>query len=458
MAINDLMTWEPKKDRWRKLYKGKLYTISCQKLGVPATKEASYKAANAWWQAKKCEIDGETPFVAVIDELKKRRDWLLSHGEAGRAADYDTAISDVIEWKPDDVQVDTARQEVSLPVSDVWQRIASPSPEVWEDRIERDRPESTPDDKTIKAQTERWLAVQEVKVKAGTLAPGTLRNNADCLRYFRNFMGDLTPVKNINEDRLEAFFLHLIGLLSDMSRDYALKCFGTSKAFIRYLVEKDLIPFPKNFESRSFKFNVSAQKIPTMTPDEFHLLQRHATGQMPLHLILMANCGFTQVDIAELTSSELRLDEGRIVRVRSKTRDNENVPEVDYKLWPETIALLERHNTGGPVVLLTERGKPWVYEKHVDGRLKSTDNIASNYKWVKDRIKKKEGIEFKKSLKLIRKTSATMLGSDNRYGLFLAQHFLGHSPRSVATRNYVAPPQALFDEAVMWLREQYRIS
>ena len=48
-----------------------------------------------------------------------------------------------------------------------------------------------------------------------------------------------------------------------------------------------------------------------------------------------------------------------------------------------------------------------------------------------------------------------MLGGEGRYGLFLAQHFLGHSPRTVATRSYVAPPQALFDEALMWLRERY---
>jgi hypothetical protein len=71
------------------------------------------------------------------------------------------------------------------------------------------------------------------------------------------------------------------------------------------------------------------------------------------------------------------------------------------------------------------------------------------------RIRKREGIEFAKSLKLIRKTSATMLGGEGRYGLFLAQHFLGHPPRTVATRSYVAPPQALFDEALMWLRERY---
>lgn len=455
MAIQDLMTWEHRKARWRKIYQGKLYTISCYRLGVPPTKEESYKAANAWWLAKKTEIDGTQAASHFIRELEKRRDWCRLQGEAGHAADYEAAISEVRGWRAEDVQVDAAQQQISLPPSEVWQRIAVPSPEVWQDRIERDRPESIPEDRTVRGQAERWLAGQEVKVKVGALAPGTLRNNADCLAHFRNFLGDISPVTTIGEERLEAYFYHLIGRLPDFSRDYALKCFGTAKAFIRYLVEKDLIRFPKNFESRAFRFNVGARKIPTLTIEEFKLLLKHATGQMPLHLLLMANCGFTQVDIAELRGAEVRLGEGRIVRKRSKTQEHENVPEVNYKLWPETLGLLERHGSGGEIVLLTESGKPWVYETHVGGRLKSTDNIASNYKWLKDRIRKREGVEFTRPLKLIRKTSATMLGGEGRYGLFLAQHFLGHSPRTVATRSYVAPPQDLFDEAVTWLRERY---
>ena len=44
----------------------------------------------------------------------------------------------------------------------------------------------------------------------------------------------------------------------------------------------------------------------------------------------------------------------------------------------------------------------------------------------------------------------------------LAQHwaqplFLGNSPRSIKDRHYSDPSQALFDEAVKWLGEQYGI-
>ena len=60
MALKTEMTWEKAKLRWRKMHKGKIHTVSCEALGVPATKEGSYRAANAWWWAKRAELDGAT--------------------------------------------------------------------------------------------------------------------------------------------------------------------------------------------------------------------------------------------------------------------------------------------------------------------------------------------------------------------------------------------------------------
>ncbi|MEA1950278.1 MAG: hypothetical protein U9N87_02765 [Planctomycetota bacterium] len=35
--------------------------------------------------------------------------------------------------------------------------------------------------------------------------------------------------------------------------------------------------------------------------------------------------------------------------------------------------------------------------------------------------------------------------------------YLGHAPRKLSGRHYAKPPQELFDEAITWLREEYRI-
>ena len=46
------MTWVAGSRRWRKLYKGKWYAVSCRQLGCEETKEASWKLANDWWERK----------------------------------------------------------------------------------------------------------------------------------------------------------------------------------------------------------------------------------------------------------------------------------------------------------------------------------------------------------------------------------------------------------------------
>ena len=55
--IRTMMTWQAARRRWRKWYKGILYQVSCDQLDCPQTKADSYQAANAWWSAKKTEID-----------------------------------------------------------------------------------------------------------------------------------------------------------------------------------------------------------------------------------------------------------------------------------------------------------------------------------------------------------------------------------------------------------------
>jgi hypothetical protein len=65
------MTYENKPvARWRKMFKGQIFLVSCNQLGTEATKEGSWKAANAWWTAKRAELTKE---VAVGSEGLKRQ-------------------------------------------------------------------------------------------------------------------------------------------------------------------------------------------------------------------------------------------------------------------------------------------------------------------------------------------------------------------------------------------------
>jgi integrase len=165
----------------------------------------------------------------------------------------------------------------------------------------------------------------------------------------------------------------------------------------------------------------------------------------------MLNCGMTQKDVSDLLDKGVNWKAGRIVRKRSKTRGMESMPTVDYPLWPQTFALLKQYRSGSERVLLTRSGGPYVRKGHVNGKLTDGDQFAEYYAWLKGKI------GFKKPMKLLRKTAASMLESHPTYGRLVGL-FLGHTPATMREKHYAAPPQALFDEAVKWLGEQLGVA
>src|SRR4051812_36769346 len=60
MPAKTHMTWVASGRRWTKKHAGKWYAVSCKKLGVPETKEASWRAANEWWEATRKGVDSAT--------------------------------------------------------------------------------------------------------------------------------------------------------------------------------------------------------------------------------------------------------------------------------------------------------------------------------------------------------------------------------------------------------------
>lgn len=237
---------------------------------------------------------------------------------------------------------------------------------------------------------------------------------------------------------------------SGLSGDYKKKVFSVARSFIEALAIRDLIPLPKNIRHRRHRFSVGPKAIPTFTVAEVRRMVDNAPGQLRLHLMLMANCGMTQIDVSDLLQSEVDWAEGRIIRKRSKESDEANVPIVNYKLWPQTWELLQHHRqTEGDRVLLTQSGKTWIRDElGADGKRHKTDAIKSNYR----HLQRKLGID--KPIKLLRKTSAAILESHEHYGRYVV-HFLGQSPRGVAARHYAPPSKVLFDEILAWLGRQY---
>jgi integrase len=269
-----------------------------------------------------------------------------------------------------------------------------------------------------------------------------------CLDYFRGWFGAQIPIDKLDSDRWEDYWSHLLGC--GKSQEYKKKRYRHARNFVDWAASKGLLTPPANLHSRRHRFGNAARVVPTMTIDEVRTLVRQASERLRLHLMLMINTGMTQVDISDLKWGDVNWQEGRIIRKRSKTEEHHNVPTVNYLLWPETSALLQKFRSSHQIfVLTTEKGLPllrvWI---GANGKKQKADAIKSNYVHLQART----GIS--KSLKLFRKTSATLLGGNKHYVLFTG-HFLGHAPRGVEEESYRRPSETLFDEAINWLGQQY---
>jgi hypothetical protein len=122
---------------------------------------------------------------------------------------------------------------------------------------------------------------------------------------------------------------------------------------------------------------------------------------------------------------------------------------VNYRLWPETWALLQRfRQPSGELVLRTNTGRAWVRDEiDAAGERHKTDQIRTDY----GRFTIKQGSSL--SLSSLRKVGATLLADERAHAVF-AQRFLGQAPTTIAEKHYIGEGagQASFDEAVAFVR------
>jgi integrase len=434
MAKKMHMTWVPESRRWRKLYKGKWYAISCRQLLCEDTKEASWKAANDWWARTQAEVDNRP--IETTEETRK--------------ANAFKVWSMVQDWGQLD---EPSREKIvdSLIGAGQYEKIKAQAATVVEAAVK-----ATPPDRTMQAQVESWRQLLQGVCQSGQMSEGRYDGYRRNIGKFTAWIGPETAIDAIDEARLEAFFNYLSQKVGEevYSPAYAHTLLMTAKQFISRLAEMKLIPLPGNIRSRRFRFNHSvATKIETFTIEEVRSLLATCDGfseRTKLYLLLMLNCGMYQNDIAELLQHEVNWSKGILTRARSKTRER-NGPVVSYKLWPETFALLKAHRAKeGELALTTDEGKPLVRFWLEGGTARRYDVIHSAWTRLTAKLKVKK---IRLAMKHLRKTSASLLGQHPHFK-FYANHFLADSPRTMADRHYVVPSNEEFFQALDWLRGQ----
>ncbi|MBX6312455.1 MAG: hypothetical protein IRY99_05975 [Isosphaeraceae bacterium] len=430
MAKRLHMTWVPAGRRWRKKYKDRWYAVSCRQLGTDETKEASWRAANEWWEQQQGIADNAPP---TEEDLKANafKVWSM-------VQDWSQLCED-----------DRERLVDSLVGAGQYQKIKAQAAAMVDAAVK-----ATPPDRAVAAQVDSWKTLLRGACQSGQMSEGRFDAYCRNIRAFVEWIGPQTAIDAIDEAKLEAFFNHLSAKVGaqEYSATYAHTLLMTAKQFISRLAEMKLIALPGNIRSRRFRFNHSAPaKIETFTVGEVRALLDACDGfseRTRLYLLLMLNCGMYQNDIAELRNEEVSWKKGTLSRARSKTRERGG-PVVTYKLWPETFALLKKHRAAGELALTTDEGNPLVRYWLEDGEMRRYDAIQSAW----SRLAGKLGGKIRLGMKHLRKTSSTILGQHPHYKFF-ANHFLADSPKSIADKHYVTPNDAEFFEALDWLRGQ----
>jgi hypothetical protein len=243
MPAKTELTWEPATRRWRKVYRGRTYTVSCRALGVPHTKQESYQAANAWWLAKRAEIDRLAtphPNAQHLELLSRRLAWAEDHGRR----DLVQRLNEVIEEVSSDQsgQLDgryTGPNDLTSMVSDTIDN------SIWEDRLTVDSVSTIPEDCTIGAQVTRYLGLQRTRTENGQLSISEYDTIRRCLETLRGWIGGSNHIKQLDAERWEAWWSHLI--TQDISTEYKKKRFRIARTFVSWLAEKGLISVPPTY-------------------------------------------------------------------------------------------------------------------------------------------------------------------------------------------------------------------
>jgi integrase len=261
-----------------------------------------------------------------------------------------------------------------------------------------------------------------------------------CLDTFKAWLEEDASIDRITPDRWVEWYRHLLTL--DISVEYKRKRLTNARNFVSWLTEQGVIPGFASLFAKRYKFATDREEVKPVDRGQIKAIIDCASGRLRLVLLLMANCGMNQVDIANLKPSEYR--DGRIIRSRSKTK-KQGTRVVSWKLWETSRELLDQYReTTGDRLFLTETRCPWVRDEMVDGKRSKTDAVASVYRHIKEEV----------SLKQIRQTSGDMIRK--QFGKDIADHFLGHGQKKVDA-SYFSRDQEVLDQAVKWLGKEYGI-
>jgi len=414
--MEELMCWVKARRCWRKMYHGVMYEISCKKLGCPPQQALSRRQANAWWKVKQHDLDNIVPDALAIHQRLELE-----------------LMEIYVKMGLNDYRIEALKRALNHPFEDIFVGQVEEAHKIGQNRIRMPLPATLGDSR----QDYFTLKAKVVKSAKGLAS----------IKRHVNALWDWLNGRKIDGQAWSDWFAECgVRYPDDASRR---NCWADTRAFISWLDESEVIVAPRNLKSKHFSISNGDKTIITWEPVEIQQVFAELKCESRLHFLLMLNCGFQGMDIANLLNTEIDLVARTITRKRSKTKDEENTPVVTYRLWDDTFDLLMLYKKPlGQYALLHPDGLQWIVSETIDGACVHRDRVSR----ALTKVAKTCGVQ--KQIRKLRNTSASTLGSHTQFK-FYTQYFLGHSPKSMAEKYYLTPNNAEFFLALAWLREQY---
>ena len=452
--------------RWKKIYKGKTYYL-----------RGDYETVLKMWEKKKVQLDNGIDVDALPPLLQSEVDRitaLISDPEARvqvmtalkldreqlrmelvRLASNATRI-DTSDMDPNEMSYAEYKAECQPDTQEAYRR-KHPEPSQQEkDKQDKQRYDQLLADKledpdSIAYHVQDFLAQKKVAIAAGELKPASWSNIRLKLKWFVYWAQD-KKLEGITSKTLIDFHAYLCEQINcqKISRPFGRDIMRDVGQFLKNRYNQNYInELPRNLGDKSLSIRVPKKKLVLFTDGEIKTLLAEAKERLKLCILLSLNCGMTQKDISDLRPDQVDWANGRIIRNGSKTVDEENVPEVSYKLWDSTFSLLKKYGSRtGEMVLSNTNGTPLQHIRLDGEKLKKSDCIKNDYSRLNILLE----IKNPKQYKSLRKTASSKLYE--QYPHF-AQYFLGQSPRGIVESHYVKPSKEQFDIALAWMEKEW---
>lgn len=445
------MSWDGKPNfRWKKTRHGVPYSVTCDDLGCPRTKEDSWQAANEWWRQQLVRLGQahiDEAIAIELQEISRKIAYAQDHAPE-LVADLQQVKERIFEGRElDPILEDAAVIERNKAIAeqfgmtfpdDLDPRVAQHffgNSRLWQDRLKTFT--HTAKDKTIGYHLTEFL-----KYIARNQKPQTYKE----IRLFLNRTLDTevwtskTSVDTIDETTVNRFLKYL------HKHNYAPnghnKRLGFFRRFIVYLYTSAVIPkMPLNLKLKTDRKKSKPKQIKTYDNVKDYVLALPADKR--IWALLNLNCGMTQCDLGELTWDAIDRQNWTLTRVRVKLQDQAKAPMVTYKLWQVTIdALKDLPNQNG-LLFTTADGKP-MYETRFDenGKDKVKDLFGEYWQDLpKPRI----------PLAKFRNIGTSVLTQDKLFRQY-AVVYLANIPEGITFTHYAKEADNPFFEATEFIR------